>query len=282
MDQLNISDLLSESEIEGIRKNINNIFNEDQEKLKSFIFNLKNKDILRILVKRENKLLVELKNGTQYLIHCNDEENRLNLINKLLDNSLCDKENDIMFSEKDLDNRMNEQFKNIPRSERRRLDNEVRKMLKKAVKKNEKQSAVPVKQKPIVTKTTPPYLTESEEALEKIDLQIEKDLLNLRSIKGVKDGVCNIETCDNKPAVYYNFSTRRWYCQECAIKLNVANMDDALNMFGHELCIHKDKLGIMSTGSRALDHTLGEGIPPGDMTVFRGRPHPEPIVEKEE
>lgn len=57
-------------------------------------------------------------------------------------------------------------------------------------------------------------------------------------LKGQKDGNCNRTDCQKPGAVYYNYSTRKWYCPECAHKINMMNHSDAWRMFGHDLCIY--------------------------------------------
>ena len=54
--------------------------------------------------------------------------------------------------------------------------------------------------------------------------------------KGEHKGVCNRKACDNPSAVYFNHSTRKYYCLSCAIRINDANRSDALRLFGHDLC----------------------------------------------
>ncbi len=47
---------------------------------------------------------------------------------------------------------------------------------------------------------------------------------------------CYRTACDNKEAIYYNHSTHKHYCETCADMINKANLHDAMEMFGHELC----------------------------------------------
>jgi hypothetical protein len=56
--------------------------------------------------------------------------------------------------------------------------------------------------------------------------------------KGEYNGKCNITRCNNERAVYYNHSTRKHYCPECANRLNndPYNKRDALRLYGHDLC----------------------------------------------
>lgn len=55
-------------------------------------------------------------------------------------------------------------------------------------------------------------------------------------MKGEKNGNCNREACQKPGAIYYNHSTRKYYCEDCAMILNDANRVDAMKMFGHDLC----------------------------------------------
>lgn len=50
---------------------------------------------------------------------------------------------------------------------------------------------------------------------------------------------CHREKCDKVPAEYYNYSTQRFYCEDCAKKLNKANKVDAMRLYGHDLCLKR-------------------------------------------
>lgn len=54
--------------------------------------------------------------------------------------------------------------------------------------------------------------------------------------KGTFRGLCNRTACQSPGAVYYNQSTRRYYCGPCAILLNREN-SGARDMFGSALCV---------------------------------------------
>lgn len=58
-------------------------------------------------------------------------------------------------------------------------------------------------------------------------------------MKGEYNQECNITSCQ-KPnsAVWFNHSTRKYYCPSCARRLNIDpfNARDAQAMFGHTLC----------------------------------------------
>lgn len=54
--------------------------------------------------------------------------------------------------------------------------------------------------------------------------------------KGAYHGICNRTACSHEPAVYYNHSTRMYYCPSCAHDINKWNRTDALKRFGHDLC----------------------------------------------
>ena len=58
--------------------------------------------------------------------------------------------------------------------------------------------------------------------------------------KGKESGICNRTACDNNNAVFYNHSTRMWYCPECAKMINQYNQIDAVRFFGHQLCTLTD------------------------------------------
>lgn len=55
--------------------------------------------------------------------------------------------------------------------------------------------------------------------------------------KGKLGGSCNVTACQlEASAFYYNHSTQKHYCQVCAKAINNANRQDALRLYGHELC----------------------------------------------
>ena len=56
--------------------------------------------------------------------------------------------------------------------------------------------------------------------------------------KGDKGGRCNITRCQRPGASWFNHSTRRYYCADCAWFLNTDkfNKRDAQELYGHELC----------------------------------------------
>lgn len=56
-------------------------------------------------------------------------------------------------------------------------------------------------------------------------------------MKGEFNKECNRTNCSNNNATYYNHSTLKYYCQSCAITINIQNRQDAIFLFGHDLCI---------------------------------------------
>lgn len=60
-------------------------------------------------------------------------------------------------------------------------------------------------------------------------------------MKGDFDQKCNRTSCNSENARYYNFSTRKYYCAECARIINFYNDFDAIKLYGHSLCIKQDK-----------------------------------------
>jgi hypothetical protein len=51
------------------------------------------------------------------------------------------------------------------------------------------------------------------------------------SLKGVYGGLCNREACQKPGAVFYNSSTRAYYCPECAAKINYwSRRDDGIDL----------------------------------------------------
>lgn len=54
-------------------------------------------------------------------------------------------------------------------------------------------------------------------------------------MKGIKNGNCNRTACQKPIASYYNHSTEKWYCADCATLINNAN-PESYRLFGHALC----------------------------------------------
>ena len=59
--------------------------------------------------------------------------------------------------------------------------------------------------------------------------------------KGHKSGQCNRSICNNDNANYYNHATRKYYCEKCARTINKSNYNEAMLMYGHELCTKSKK-----------------------------------------
>ena len=74
--------------------------------------------------------------------------------------------------------------------------------------------------------------------------------------KGLYLGLCNLSSCKTeKPATYHNYGNSKYYCKECAERLNSDeyNKRDAMRMFGHDLCIEE------SVRPKPLDEILEQG-----------------------
>jgi hypothetical protein len=55
-------------------------------------------------------------------------------------------------------------------------------------------------------------------------------------MKGELNGICNRTECNGK-AVAYNQSTQAYYCIYCARLLNRIHKEDAMRLYGTDLCI---------------------------------------------
>lgn len=62
-------------------------------------------------------------------------------------------------------------------------------------------------------------------------------------LKGEYMGNCNRTDCQEPPAEYYNHSTRKFYCAECAAKINRMN-PESHTMFGHDLCTYQEPIKV--------------------------------------
>jgi len=56
------------------------------------------------------------------------------------------------------------------------------------------------------------------------------------TLKGIFNGNCNRTVCQEPGAVWFNHSTRMYYCQKCADLINEENYADAIRLYGHQLC----------------------------------------------
>lgn len=55
--------------------------------------------------------------------------------------------------------------------------------------------------------------------------------------KGQIGGKCFRSACQSRPARWYNYSTRMYYCGDCARLINDQNHVDAMRTYGHDLCV---------------------------------------------
>lgn len=60
--------------------------------------------------------------------------------------------------------------------------------------------------------------------------------MSMEQKKGKKDGDCNRTQCQKPGATWFNHSTRKYYCVDCAYMLNKVNKDWAVDAYGHDLC----------------------------------------------
>lgn len=65
---------------------------------------------------------------------------------------------------------------------------------------------------------------------------------NNRSDKGLKNGSCNVTACQRpNSAVYFNKSTRAYYCKQCAEQINwPGGRADVMNLYGVPLLCELD------------------------------------------
>ena len=62
----------------------------------------------------------------------------------------------------------------------------------------------------------------------------------MEELKGIQHGNCNRTACQKPGATWFNHSTKKYYCTECAHIINEYNYHDAMRMFGHDLCTLED------------------------------------------
>lgn len=56
--------------------------------------------------------------------------------------------------------------------------------------------------------------------------------------KGDYNGLCNRESCQKPPAIFFNQSTEKYYCPQCAKMINEMN-PESYKLYGTQLCIIK-------------------------------------------
>ena len=62
-----------------------------------------------------------------------------------------------------------------------------------------------------------------------------------QGLKGSFNSECNRTDCKKPQAVFYNYSTKKYYCPACAKIINTYNRVEAMEMFGHDLCLYQEK-----------------------------------------
>ena len=73
-------------------------------------------------------------------------------------------------------------------------------------------------------------------------------------MKGDYNCECNRTACSNDDAIYYNKSTEKYYCEECAYVLNEHNRKDAIEMFGSDLCVKHDDNVYVDEIDKIINH----------------------------
>ena len=59
--------------------------------------------------------------------------------------------------------------------------------------------------------------------------------------KGIKGGNCNVTACQKPNAVYFNKSTKKYYCEHCAELINwESGRADVMQLYGTPLLCEKD------------------------------------------
>jgi hypothetical protein len=65
-------------------------------------------------------------------------------------------------------------------------------------------------------------------------------------MKGDFNDICNRTACNNPRAIFYNHSTKKYYCVGCAHMINERNRTNAILLYGHDLCtlVKDDKVNV--------------------------------------
>lgn len=65
--------------------------------------------------------------------------------------------------------------------------------------------------------------------------------VTLKPDKGLKNGSCNLTACQKPGARYYNKSTRKYYCADCAREINwPGGRADCMRLYGVPLLCELD------------------------------------------
>ena len=68
-------------------------------------------------------------------------------------------------------------------------------------------------------------------------LEIEKD----PALKGIKGGNCNVTACQKPGALFFNKSTKKYYCKDCATEINwPGGRKDCMELYGTPLLCELD------------------------------------------
>jgi hypothetical protein len=60
-----------------------------------------------------------------------------------------------------------------------------------------------------------------------------KPTRNVNALKGLKGGWCNVTACQKPGANYYNKSTQKYYCEDCAREINwPGGHADCMELYG--------------------------------------------------
>jgi hypothetical protein len=76
-----------------------------------------------------------------------------------------------------------------------------------------------------------------------------------QELKGKYKGNCNREVCQKPGAIWYNHSTRMYYCIDCARDINEATYPESMRLYGHELCTLQEEKGSILMSEPAFGHS---------------------------
>lgn len=65
--------------------------------------------------------------------------------------------------------------------------------------------------------------------------------MDIKTDKGIKGGSCNVTACQKPGAYYFNKSTEKYYCKECADEINwPGGWKDTKALYGTNLLCELD------------------------------------------
>lgn len=84
-------------------------------------------------------------------------------------------------------------------------------------------------------------LNDDVPTMDEVRSAIDKVMDEQLTPKGVKNGRCNVTACQKPGANYFNKSTKKYYCAECAREINwIGGRHDTMTLYGTPFLCEKE------------------------------------------